>query len=125
MADKLESTWIDKRKDTRITVNEYYSLEMSFEKSELVYRLKIWNISKGGFAVIVKDDSEILQYLKCNDEICVKYYTEKSPSKPEILKTKIKHISKGENNAFRGHHLIGLEIIEKKLSVDVNTKNDC
>jgi hypothetical protein len=42
----------------------------------------------------------------------MKYYR-KDPAKPvEFLKTEIRHISKDDDGRFKGHFLVGVEILE-------------
>ena len=102
----------DKRSESRTIIDQYYSVEFSIHDTLYVYQFKIWNISSKGICVIVKEDSDILKHIKVGDVLDLKYYETESPSQSKFLKTELRHITKNEQERFKGHYLVGLSILE-------------
>lgn len=103
----------EKRSESRTTVDKYYSLEFSKEGMGSVYQFKIWNLSAKGMCVLVKEDSELLEYLEVGEVMDMKYYSSDASKPTEYLKTEIKHITKDDEGQFKGHFLIGLSILDE------------
>ena len=53
----------------------------------------------------------MLNYLKTDDALELKYYPNESPESAENLKTRIRHITKNKSGGTKEHFFIGLEII--------------
>lgn len=102
------------RAEPRTIVNKYYSVECSFEGLETVYQFRIWDLSEHGMCVLVREDSAVLTYLKEGETFNMKYYSADVPGKIEQLETKVRHISKDKQGRFKGHLMVGLQIIEKE-----------
>ena len=90
----------------------YYSVEMALEGLDLSYQFRIWNVASTPMCVLVKEDSDILPRLKVGETLNMKYYSTGSIHPPEYLETAIRHITKNDHGRFKGHYLVGLEIIE-------------
>ena len=99
---------MERRSEPRSIIDQYYSVEFSLSGCSFVYQFRIWNISSKGICVLVKEESELLNYLKVGDIVNLKYYTTDSSKPIEFLKTEIKHITKDEQGRFRGVYLVGL-----------------
>ncbi|MBU2499394.1 MAG: hypothetical protein KKE57_10870 [Proteobacteria bacterium] len=100
----------EKRSESRVTTDQYYSVEFSTKGIEFTYQFKIWNVSSKGMCVLVKEDSDILSHLKVGDVIDMKYYQDDSFRPVEYLKTEIRHITKDDTGRFRDNYLVGLAI---------------
>jgi len=109
----MEKDFIEKRSEPRSIIDKYYSVEFSISNSAYIYQFKIWDISKKGVCVLVKEDSDLLNHLKVGDILNLKYYSTDSSQPIEYLKTKIRHITKDEEGRFKGLCLVGLSILEK------------
>jgi len=107
MANKIN----EKRSEPRSIIDQYYSVEFSIRNCPFTYQFKIWNISSKGICVLVKEDSELLNYLKVGDILNLKYYTTDTSRPIEFLKTEIRHITKDESGHFKGLFLVGLSIL--------------
>jgi hypothetical protein len=107
MANKIN----EKRSEPRSIIDQYYSVEFSIRNCPFTYQFKIWNISSKGICVLVKEDSELLNYLKVGDILNLKYYTTDTSKLIEFLKTEIRHITKDESGHFKGLFLVGLSIL--------------
>ena len=95
-------------------VNQYHSVEFSLSGCAYVYQFKIRNISLKEICVLVKEDSDLLNYLKVGDILNLKYYTTNSFRPVEYLKTEIRHISQNDKERLRGLCVVGLLILENK-----------
>jgi hypothetical protein len=103
----------EKRFDFRTALEKYYSVEFKIKQTGSLYHFKLRDLSSKGLGILVNEDSAVLEHLTVNDILKMKYYPPEASSSAEFLKTKIIHITKKEQGAFKGHFLIGLLIIEK------------
>ena len=104
----------EKRSELRKVLDTYYSVEFQLKETGTIYHFKLRDISSNSLGILVNEDSAVMEYLKVNDILQMKYYPPEASSSAEILKTKIIHITKKEGESFKGHFLIGLSIIEKQ-----------
>ena len=112
MANKTK----ERRSERRNIIDQYYSVEFSIRDCPFTYQFKIWDISRKGICVLVKEDSDLLNHLTVGDILSLKYYTTNTSKPIEFLKTEIRHITKDEKGRFKGLFLVGLSIIEKERS---------
>lgn len=96
----------------KMLTDEYYSVEFSTRKSNSLYQFKIWNVLSEIPCVLVKENSEILGCLKVGDIFKMRYYTTDSLCPTTQLDTEIKYIKKEDYGRFKGHFLIGLNLLE-------------
>ena len=108
----MTSDFIEKRAEPRTIVNEYYSVDLSVENESFLYQFKIWDVSSKGMCLLLKEGSAAMKHLNVGDEIKMKYYKANSKSPGEYLRTEIRHITKHEEGQFKGHHLVGIQILE-------------
>jgi len=106
----------ERRSEPRREVDRYYSVEFSMEGMEYIYQFKIWNISSKGLCVVAKEDSDILKHLKAGDRLKLKYYSTAKKHPMRFMETEIKHITRDVPPRFRGHCLIGFEILDAKTA---------
>ncbi len=102
---------IERRSEPRKTPEQYYAVEFTIEGLELPYQFRIWNIASKSMCVLVKEGSDILSRLRVGDKLNMKYYVGGAVTEPEYRTTAIRHITKSEDGRFRGHYLVGLEIL--------------
>ena len=108
----MEKEQLERRSESRSIIDKYFSVNFSIKETASVYQCLIWDMSPKGISLLVKEDSDILEHLKIGQIFNMKYY-KKDTSKPvEFLKTEIRHISKDDDGRFKGHYLVGVEIIE-------------
>ena len=115
MKDRDDSAYKgkDRRAESRSIVDKYSSVEFSIKELVYNYQFKIWEISPSGMSILVKEDSAVLEHVKVGDILDMKYYPVDLSEEPASLKTEIRHITKDDQDRFKGHYLIGLAIIEK------------
>lgn len=112
MANKTK----ERRSERRNIIDQYYSVEFSIRDCPFTYQFKIWDISRKGICVLVKEDSDLLNHLTVGDILSLKYYTTNTSKPIEFLKTEIRHITKDEKGRFKGLFLVGLSILAKERS---------
>ena len=95
-------------------VDQYYSVEFSLSGCAYAYQFKIRKISLKEICVLVREDSDLLNYLKVGDILNLKYYTTNSFRPVEYLKTEIRYINNNEKERLRGLCVVGLFILENK-----------
>jgi hypothetical protein len=110
----------EKRAELRKVLKRYYSVEFKLKETGTLYHFKLRDISSNSLGILVNEDSAVLEYLKVNDTLKMKYYPPEASGLAEFLKTQIIHITKKDGVSFKGHFLIGLSILEKQ-SLDKNT----
>lgn len=96
------------------SLNHYYSVEFLITDTKLLYQFKIWNSNSDSMFIIVKENSEILIRLKEGNVFKTKYYSTDSLRPTVDLETQIKAITKDDGGRFKGHYLVGLDILGKE-----------
>jgi len=110
----LVDVWRERRSEPRKKPDQYHSAEFSFEGLGVAYQFRIWNTAASSMCVVIKEGSEVLALLKVGEAVQVKYYSPDSLYPSEGLSTVIRHITKNEQGRFKGHYLVGLEILPVK-----------
>ncbi|MFO8083613.1 MAG: hypothetical protein R6U27_04755 [Desulfobacterales bacterium] len=108
------SSFEEKRAEPRIPTSQFYSVEIFIAELTRRYQFKLRDISKVGIGIIVRDDSLVLDYLQVGNIMEMLYASPPRIAESELLKTRIEHISKCESGRYKGHHIVGLSIIEKQ-----------
>jgi hypothetical protein len=103
---------VEKRSESRTELEKYHSVEFEIADLGFVYHFKIWNVSPKGMCLLVREDSDVLEYIEVGNVLDMKCYTADFSVPPNDLKIQIKHITKEDQGRFKGHYLVGLLIIE-------------
>jgi hypothetical protein len=106
----------EKRYEHRKILNQYFSVEFSISKMLPVYQFKVRDISPSGIGILVNESSAVLEHIKVNDVLEMKYNPKDSSNLPEYLKTEIRHITKLDEGKYKGHYLVGMLMLEKRES---------
>ena len=101
-----------RRSETEKNVDQYYSVEFSVNGPSVPHQFKLWNIPPTPMCLLVKEDSDVLRGLKVGDTVKMKYYPADSAFPSDYLDTAIRHIGKNDQERFKNHYLVGLEIVE-------------
>ena len=120
MADDLfsQSSFEEKRAEPRFPADQFYSVEIAIPELIGRYKFKLRDISTSGIGIIVKDDSLLLNHLKIGNILKILYSPSSRTARtavPELLETRIEHITKCETGRYKGHHIVGFSLIEKKI----------
>lgn len=116
MENGSQEKWLE----SGLPFEDYYSVEIPLEGLECLHQFKIWNMDQGTLGVVVRQESELLTYLRVGDTIEMKYYILNPACPPKFLPTKIRHIKKEDQGRFKGHVVIGLDILEKQSEKNVH-----
>lgn len=93
----------------------YHCVEMKPAKELPIYQFKLYRVPDNQGAVLfVKPDSKIMDYLKTNTVLDMKYLPVDHDSRFRLLPTQIRGISKENNGPFRGHYKVDISIAEER-----------
>lgn len=92
--------------------DQYHSVEVELAGMIYPYQFKIRNNPSSSMCFLIKENSDILPRLKVGDILELKYYSAGSTHVSEPRKTVIREITKDDQGPFKGHYLVGLEIVE-------------
>ena len=115
--DFYEDNQAGRRSEPRSLTDQYHCVEFQIYSIGSFYQFKIWDISNKGLCILVKENSAVLNHIKVDDVIEMKYYPTESSGTIEDIKTKIRHITKSEQGRFKGHYLVGLSILNDSRTV--------
>jgi hypothetical protein len=104
----------ERRSERRSTVDEFYSVEFLLPECKFIYQFKIWNMASRGICVLVKEGSDLLNYIQVGDVLRLKYYMDEASKPARFLRTEIRHITRDESGRFKGTYLVGLSIQENQ-----------
>ena len=104
----------DRRPESRILLNRYYSVEFRLQETGNVYQFKLRDMSSKGLGILVNKKSAVLEHLRVGDTLDMHYIPPESAGTSESLKTKIAHITEKDDEPFKGHFVIGLSITERE-----------
>jgi len=102
----------DVRSEHERLLDQYHRAEISISGLNASYVFKIRNVVPTSMCVLVRQDSEIVPRLRVGDTFNVKYYFSDSDYPPEHRETEIRNIIRDDEGRFKGHYLVGLEILE-------------
>ncbi len=91
----------------------YHSVEVELAGMIYPYQFKIRNNPSSSMCFLIKENSDILPRLKVGDILELKYYSTGSAHVSEPRKTVIREITRDDRGPFKGHYLVGLEIVEQ------------
>ena len=103
---------VAKNPDHATNLEKYQSVEILINGLNVPYQFKIWQITPRCIWVLVKENSNILPLVKLGDTLNIKCYPTNREFPPEFIDTTIRHITMNDQGRFKGHCLVGLEILE-------------
>lgn len=116
----MENSSQEKWLESGLPFEEYYSVEIPLDGLEFLHQFKIWNIDQGTLCVVVKEESKILTCIRVGETIKMKYYIQNHAYPPKYLPTKIRHITREDQGRFKGHVVIGLDILEDSAERNIH-----
>jgi hypothetical protein len=105
---------VEKRSELRKTDEPMRSVELKLP-SLPIYLFKVKDTSQNGFCLLVKEDSDILNHIHVGQVLNIRSNSEDKLEPAEILLSEIKHITKKGKGSYKGHLLVGLKILGKKI----------
>jgi hypothetical protein len=95
-----------------LVTDRFYSVEFQVEKSEIAYQFKIWKIPAAPNFVLVKEGSDIINWIHPGDIFSMTYYSDDFSKPRQQFPTQILNILRQDVGRFRGHYMVTLGIIE-------------
>lgn len=105
---------VERRSELRKTDEPMRSVELKLP-SLPIYLFKVKDSSQNGFCLLVKEDSDILNNIHVGQVLNIRSNTEDKLEPAEIFLSEIKHITKKGKGPYKGHQLVGLKILDKKV----------
>lgn len=105
-----------RRKEPREVINEFYSVEMTFDDTALASQYIIYDISSEGLCLLVREGEELLEKIEVGGIYKMKYYPLNLLESVQYLRTRIRHITRPDSKKFSGHYLVGLSIQPEMIS---------
>ena len=106
----IQDDFVDLRSEPRRTAHHYASVEFWVEDLNIFYHCKVRDTSPSGLCILIKEDSQVLNYLKIGQQIQMKCYKSSIEKDIESKHTEVRHIIKQEEGRYKGHVLVGLHI---------------
>ena len=92
--------------------DSFYSVEFRVEKAEFMYQFKIWKIPAAPNFVLIKEGSDIINWIHPGDILSMTYYSDDHTKPKQQLSTQILNVCRQDVGRFRGHYMVTLGIIE-------------
>jgi hypothetical protein len=103
----------EKRRAPRYPALSEHTVEFEIPSAP-IYQLKCQDVSERGAGVIVKPDSKFLDLIKVDQQLKVKLLSPggSQPSQ-DIYQIRIAHITQSSEGRFKGHVVVGIELLHK------------
>jgi len=89
----------------------YHAVEFEISGLDFTYQFKLWDMGSGTRHIVVREDSDILDWLDVGSKFHIKYYfNDQSSPEGQFFETEIVHITKDDKGRFKGHYLVGLSV---------------
>jgi hypothetical protein len=80
-----------------------------------LYQFKLKDISDNGAGILVKEDSAMINHLEVGQSLEIKFQLSSRADFNGYFESKIKHITKMEAQRYKGHYLVGVQFLAKKI----------
>jgi hypothetical protein len=111
---KIANSIIKNQKGPWKRMDQYNSVEFSSDKLSITHQFEIREIEQMPMCILVREDSSVLSQIKTGDILDMRYNCRNSRGSAAYQKTAIRHIIKKDKGRFKGHYLVGLEILENQ-----------
>ena len=103
---------VDKRSEGRSTTSPDCSAVVRVSGIP-IHQFKLRDISRNGTCFLVEEDSSILRHLHAGIELEIKFHLSKSGQPSEFHRSEIMHITRANQDQFKGNCLVGVRIISR------------
>ncbi len=110
----FQSHSASKHPECRPTI-EFHCVEFTLDAPHPIYQFKIRR-TDDNFFFLIKNDSDLLQKLKKDEILPMKYISSNGVSHFEICDTQITNIINEVDGRFEGHHRIELAVIPQQAA---------
>jgi len=92
-----------------LSFKQFYSCEFLIDEVKTLYHFKIRTIESNSLFALVKENSEILNWVNAGDVLNMKFYHADAKHPSESMDTIIKYIARDKEGRFKGHYLMVFE----------------
>ena len=103
---------MEKRSAKRAFPTGFHGAEIKLTGVPL-YQFKLKDISDTGASLLVKENSAMINHLEVGQSLRIKFDLNSRPDLNGYFESMIKHITKIEEGRYKGHFLVGVEILAK------------
>ncbi len=101
---------MEKRSAKRALPTGFHAAEIKLIGVPL-YQFKLKDISDNGASILVKEDSAMINHLEVGQSLKIKFHLSSRSDIIGYFESKIKHITKIEERRYKGHYLVGVQIL--------------
>ncbi len=112
----------EKRREPRHAPKKFHSVEMKLAALP-IYVFKLKDVSENGACFMVKEESAILEHLQVGLKLNMRYHTGDNTRPAEVFNSEIRHITKALDKPYAGHYLVGILILEKQVTMDLQDES--
>lgn len=94
-------------------LSKYCSVEFAIKELTCAYQFKLWDGDSESVHIVIKEGSDIMNWIKVGKKLDSKYYSIEQHSASDNFRTEISHIKKADEGRFRGHYIVGLSVESK------------
>ena len=92
-----------------VRFKQFYSGEFLLNGPKILYHFKIRTIESDSVFALVKENSDILNWVNAGDVLNMKFYHVDAKYPAESMDTIIKYIARDKKGRFKGHYLMVFE----------------
>jgi hypothetical protein len=104
----------ESRLEPRIKASEGGSISFKPPGSDWEYHIKLRDFSAGGLGLLVKEDSDLLKYIRVGDVFTVNYHEGAACMAVQPQTVKVCHISFPAGGLPEKHKIVGLSFFEQQ-----------
>ena len=104
---------MNKRSESRDAPKGFHGASIKLVGVPL-YQFKLKDTSENGASILVKEDSFMLNYLKVGQTLRINFSSDLEFDHNGNFETEIVHITKVDKGRYKGHYLVGVQILDKK-----------
>ena len=108
----FEDRLMEKRSEKRALPTGFHGAEIKLIGIPL-YQFKLKDLSKNGASLLVKEDSAMINNLEVRQTLKIKFHSDTHTNLNGYFESEIKHITKIDKGRYKGHYLIGVQLLEK------------
>lgn len=103
---------MEKRSSKRALPTGFHGAEIKLTGVPL-YQFKLKDISDNGASILIKENSAMINHLEVGQHLQIKFHANSHPDLDGYFESKIAHITKNEEGRYKGHYLVGVQILAK------------
>ncbi len=103
---------MEKRSSKRALPTGFHGAEIKLTGVPL-YQFKLKDISDNGASILIKENSAMINHLEVGQHLQIKFHANSHPDLNGYFESKIAHITKNEEGRYKGHYLVGVQILVK------------